>query len=288
MKLKILFLLFIYFICQDPSFCQNIYFFIDESNTDNTPEILKNASIRIEKLYSYTLKKNNSVKDSVLSAVGTYNELGKLLKIENYEENGKLASVETYKYSDSSQLSASNDHNISWNTNYLSTYVYDSLGREVTKYTQGSNSKDVVIEQKEYNGKGLLVSLNTKDDRYYSSVKRYEYYPDGRLSKISTFDDKGKIKFVDSYKYEPGKKIVFLSNMEGVTKQAEFYYDTLERCVMYISPWGMKYLVSPDSDEYKNSTQVSRFIYNDDGTLFEWSVTIKDKLVQLQRHYYSK
>jgi hypothetical protein len=265
-----------------------MYFFIDESNTDNTPEILKKASVKKENLYSYTLKKNNSVKDSVLSVVALYNESGQFLKIENYDDRGKLSSVETFEYLDSFHLSSSRLFNISWNTIYTSSYLYDGLGREIIKYTKGSNNSEIITEQKQYDERGLLISLITKDNKNYSSVKKYEYYPDRKLSKVSTFDERGKIEFVDSYKYESGKKISFLSNPEGITKQAEFYYDTLDRCVMYISPWQIKYLLPPDSADYNDSTKVSHFIYNDDGTLYEWSVRIRGKIVQLQKHYYSK
>src|SRR5436309_2321192 len=115
MKIKILLLLLVSFIFPGTSYCQNLYYFEDESNsTDNKPAIIKILSIRIEKIYSYILKKDNSIKDSILSALGTYGDLGNILKIEYYDEKGKLGSVDTYIYSSTSQLLAYNVFTISW------------------------------------------------------------------------------------------------------------------------------------------------------------------------------
>lgn len=244
----------------------------------NPKEVIKANSIIREEVYSYNFN-SRGIKDSSLTRTYYYNNLAdlveeRLAKSDNYKE-----SITTYEYSyyPSGKLRRQVVDNKGLRMITIYEYEYDELGNEIVKYEYNKDTTRLIIEQKVFNEKGQVVQLLTKIDNYEFYVSRKYYYnPDNDLSKMEAFDFNGKLSYTDIFQYDSARKskTVYLENEEGRKLVGEYFYNNDRQCVR------------TTSNAFDNSSKRTENVYNSDKTIFESSVYLDDKKVQMNRHYY--
>ena len=292
MKQLILFTLGQLFFVNAFSQIENTYFGFRK----NLKEIIKRNKIIQEKVYSYTFNKSG-VKDSSLINTYSYDTLGnfvyeKIAKIKNYEE-----SVTNYSniYNTWGKLSKQiTDRRViekrSFEIYNIDEFEYDSSGNEVHSYHYNKDTTRLTIEHKIYNNKNQIVQLQTKINNNDSYISRVYYYNSNNdLSKIESFDNKGKIIFSYIYEYDKvlNKRTEYLENLDGKIMEGEYFYNVDMQCIKENGKFKSTTLTYGELINYDYFKTVEN-IYNQDKTLFESNVYLDGKKVQMNRHFYLK
>jgi hypothetical protein len=288
--MKQLLLLFFAQLFFSYSFSQNLN--ITFGFSTNTKETIKANNIVREEVYSYNFNKRG-IKDSTLTHTYYYDAIGDLIEERFAKTKNHGGSIRKYvnSYYPSGKLRKQIVDKQSLKMMSIYEYDYDSLGNELTKYDYNEDTTSLTIEQKTYNENNQVIQLRTKinDNDFYIS-RKYYYNTNNDLSKVVAFDDKGEIMYSYIYEYDntQNKKTDYLENGNGRKKTGEYFYNNDKQCVKANTTFTSEPFLSSTSTEYHIFNRVTQNIYNQDKTVFESSVYVDGKKVQMNRHFYFK
>jgi hypothetical protein len=262
------------FCCYSICFSQHSYFYSDSSN--NRPHIIAANGIKKDSIYSFTLK-NGKVVDSFNNGSETFNEHG--YKIEQRTlispRNGVFV-IDSFFYNDKQ-----------WRIRYTMTtsggqrvgeitYTLNEAGKETSSYNvfKSRDSLDISRSESVYNVQGRLTEIYTYFGRATTPyIRRFYYGAEGRIVKETAIGNDGKTRDARSVVYEKNRATWYNLRTGKPDKGPVFFYNDAGQCIKITNLYG---------------GLESRFIYNSDGTLYEWSSYRNGKKEKMDRHYYYK
>jgi len=263
--------------CQ-PGFSQFHYFFSDSST--NPAGVIAALHIKSDSIFSYTLQ-GRKIIDSSFLAAEEYNANG-TISTQSQVINKKTGAiiVDSFFYN-AAGLPARHSMGSKGGKPYaINTIHYDGKGLD----TGGHSYTDPSIQgarnctsRKEYNNAGQLTGkyLQWDAEKMYLAMD-YTYDGEGRLAEVNNYKENGALLYTTLYEYKDNNQrtTVYRKKPDGKIKNMVYYYNKQGRCTR------ISWFIGKAPWEY-------RFLYNPDGTLFEYK-TVKGKKQETHRHYYSK
>lgn len=262
--------------CPVICFSQHYYFYSDSTNAK---KIIADNHIKKDVIYTYTIEKGK-IKDSSFYGSEVYDQYGNLIERRYSLGKGKVFLVDSFFYNAGHHLVKTTYGNRSGAAYGETVFEYDAAGREISSFTTmrlGNGSIDSNDTRKTYNEAGRL---NEKYIRYRGSSKSYlretyQYDEEGRITEIKYYGVDGRSTSSTLFLYEKNRKRTYEKNERGTHLNLVFSYNDKGQCN------SLRAFMAGDKQ--------SRFIYNTDGTLFEWTSYDKDRKTEtMDRHYYFK
>ncbi|MCW3124330.1 MAG: hypothetical protein JWQ38_3822 [Flavipsychrobacter sp.] len=174
----------------------------------------------------------------IFSSSSKYNESGSILEfitsaIEDTLEGEAVkykAVKSVYHYDKEGTLSAKNDYNPNGTLEDSSFYKVDAKGSRVDWYTYKGNGTLSSHTISEYNLKGDLVELSEYTGDKLKSKTTYVYDGQGNQIAETGFDDKGKVKWREEFKYNTKtgqmNEVYDFDANDAMTGRFTYRYDT--------------------------------------------------------------
>lgn len=252
---------------------------------------IKNQAIRTDSVFRFNKRKNNH--DSVLVLIQHYDASGNIMERIEYSFNKQevykttnftyLRNILSKKEIVAQSFFEINGSNI---TRDVSTYMYDSLGNNITE-KQYSHDEDTLSEQsmtfinKEYDTKGHIL----KEFQKMAFGKLYLYhtyvYKFGTLSEIKSFDLKENLMYSTLHEFdnELNMENIFLYNIfHEKTLQYELYYDERKQLIQKKNYTGGHFVLDHSTQSYS---------YSPDGLILTESFQDIRGTTYYYRHFYS-
>lgn len=268
-------------------------FFYD--NIQNREAVIRQNNITKELIYDYTFNKKG-IKDSALASAITFDTRGNIIEELVYNDKKEITRKDVYQYHIQNLLSKKTSTMTGrFKLETIDEYDYDSTGNERTYYSYNSDTTSLTIEQKNYNEKNQVTELVIKiNDNVPYVSRRYHYDEKGELLKAESLDQQGSWMYSTLYEYNStgNKKSVYTENSDGKKLTQELFFNSIGQCMKKIRPAKQPMAYQDDNSisklEFKILQSVDEYTYNADGTLFEWTVKVDNKIKQIRRHYYLK
>jgi len=167
-------------------------------------------------------------------------------------------------------------------------YDYEN-GFEINKYKYNKDTTELKIEQKIYSQKNQLIQLQTKiNNKDFYTSRKYYYDNENNLIRTDAFEKKDG--YIYSYLYEynkiENKKTSYLKNDDGKKLIGEYYYNEDGQVIKVKSIERMATFMTQQGTDFNTTNQLRENRYNPDKTLFETTIYLEGKKVQMTRHYY--
>jgi hypothetical protein len=219
--------------------------------------------------------------DSSFLAVEEYNADGTIsIQSQLISKKTRAIIVDSFFYNDGGLLVKQTIENKGGKPFVINTIHYDSRGLDTGSYSyidpsiKGARNSNA---RKEYDNAGRLTRKYLQwDDKNPYLAEIYAYDTEGRLAEVNNYNENGQLLYATLYEYQDNndRKIVYRKKPDGKIKYMVYYYNKQGRCTR------ISWFLGENTWEH-------RFLYNPDGTLFEYT-TLKAKKQETHRHYYSK
>jgi hypothetical protein len=253
-------------------------------------KVIIHDKIKRENIYRYTFNKKG--KDSTLeeSRVYTYDERGNIQSM-LLKPTSRLASglLFTYTFNEKGFLQNENVKQTGilsrqpdkYKIEHTATYEYDSSNRLINRYYYNKDTTQLIVLKFEYNDLSQIFKISKKADKGDFTVNfNISYDNTGKFNLFNRMGENGKdIDFSYQYDYGDGGRSESMSliNLKGRHLREEKFYNINHQFSKIINK----------GDDPGDET-LSKFTYNDDGTLSTETRYTNGKATDFFCHFYQK